>query len=200
MPRSYGRTKKRAVTRANEALELWLWGPASYSDIAKALGISRTRAQHLVEAAMARAARENERLRRAALAQEIQHVQLVLEESYEVATRECPRCYGHGTRNSRKCTHCGGTGYWHTASERGRFLDRILRASEQRAKLLGLYVQQHQLLDEHGQPAAWQRALAELSPDELAEQVRYYLAGVDDGRGMPTAAVEEGTVATTDNP
>jgi hypothetical protein len=119
---------------------------------------------------------------------------VVLEEAYQVVLRDCPKCHGHGTRNSEVCKACRGTGFWHSTETRRKWMDTLLRAGEQRQRLLGLHVAQHdhRLLDEEGRPQSFSALLLSMPPEDLEEEIQNFLQASDEER----AAVEH-TAAVT---
>lgn len=172
-----------------------MFGKQSYSVIAAELGCSRSRAGQLVRGALQRAARERDDLAHLGLEQTLHAVQLVVTEAYEVITRECPRCHGHGTRNDKECKRCGGTGFWYGPEERRRWCDRMLRAVDQRSKLLGEYApEDHRLVGEDGEALSVREIILRMPPEEVAREAQWYLQGRNDERqatGAPTAAVTD---------
>jgi hypothetical protein len=207
--RRYGRQRAAQVDRSNQALELWLYGGATHSEVARAMGISVSRAGQLIRAALQRQMRMHDALAHTVLQQELQRTQVVLSEAYDIVLRDCPRCHGHGLRNSNVCGQCAGTGYWHDVETRRKWMDTLLRAGEQRARLLGLHdpTLRLQMLDKSGQPTdpqrtGFQELLLGMPPEELDEVITDFLAANDAARAAgeaapdttptqpPTAAVE----------
>lgn len=197
VPRQYGRQRARGVVNSQRAMDLWVHHGMSYREIARELGLkSPSYVGALVRGGLQRAQRQHDELAHLGLQRTLKLLDLALSEAYEVVTRVCPQCHGHGTRNSRPCKRCDGTGLWYDVVERRRWIDRLLKTADQRSKLLGEYAPtDHRLVDGDGEAVSIREILVAMSPDEVAREAGFYLQGVDDARGaddLPPA------VTTTD--
>lgn len=193
-PRQYGRPE-RAQLRGNEVVRMHVMEGMSFQEIGTVLGVSRSRAWQLYRGALNRAARYQDGEEHVSMQRTLAILQLAISEAHEVVTRTCPKCHSHGTRNGKQCMRCHGTGFWYAQDERRRWLDRMMKANEQRSRLLG-----------EGDPKAWdsggdgedysvREIVLRMDPDDVARQARVYLQGREDERAQQganlTAAVND---------
>jgi hypothetical protein len=168
--------RRIALLKARKVFQLYIGHYGTYQDIADhpQVRLSKGRVGQIIQEGMLEASSELKELRAHTFDLRLMNIREMKMVARQAMLRPCPVCRGNTSELGwEPCEVCADTGYFYEHCDRMHAADRLLRAMQEEAKLLGEYPAEQKRLNVTVDADLLQR-MASLPEDELDEIIEMY--------------------------